>query len=47
MYMYNDISRRKLNNDIHVRYNHEQATCIAVGCFFLNYSSTNAYNDIQ
>lgn len=44
--MYNDISRRKLNNDIHVRYNHEQATCIAV-VFFKNYSSTNAYNDIQ
>lgn len=27
----NDISRRKLDNDKHVRYNHEQATCIAVG----------------
>lgn len=31
--MYNDISRRKLNNDIHIRYNHEQATCVAVGFF--------------
>lgn len=31
MYMYNDTSRRKLNNDKYVRYNHEQATCIAVG----------------
>lgn len=45
--MYNDTSRRKLNNDKHVRYNHEQATCIAVGFLKKNYSSTNAYNDIQ